>query len=333
MSTIRQQVLLLLVVLQGFYTTCNAEIVLTSSLKDEPYACIGELVSYTCTVEVGEALLWTAPPYVSTDSPIVFTAAASRGGDAESAGGICAFLTLFSPISNSTGAFTSKLDFENDDNVQSTNITCSNVTDSASIEYRLADNSEIRPPQSVDVRIDAYGTNLDEQLYLEHVTTTILWEPPEDIDSFRFAGYFVTISNSRLPEDDVMSFPVNMSTTQTRIAVLFGENIFTVQTRDACGDMSQPMNVTMDIPRGLSPVTAGLIAVGIITPILLFLLIVLIIVAVVIIYRLATNEGRIRKRKRVQDDEPLPAVAATASTELNEPPVINGANGGQDNPN
>ena len=150
------QVLLLLVWLQGFYTTCNgkpctwmnivnmsclipiAEIVLTSSLGDEPYACIGELVSYTCTVDVGEALLWTAPPYVSTDSPIVFTAAASRGGDAESAGGICAFLILFFPISNSTGAFTSKLDFENDDNVQSTNITCTNVTDSASIEYRLA---------------------------------------------------------------------------------------------------------------------------------------------------------------------------------------------------
>ena len=113
------------------------------------------------------------------------------------------------------------------------------------------ENSEIRPPQSVDVRIDAYGTNFDEQLHLEHVTATILWEPPEDIGSFRFAGYFVTFSNSRLPEEKVTSFPVNMNTTSARIAVLFGENIFMVQTRDACGDMSQPMNMTMDIKRKL----------------------------------------------------------------------------------
>lgn len=314
MSTIRQ-VLLLLVWLQGFYTTCNAQVVLTSSLGDEPYACIGELVSYTCTVVVGEGLLWTAPPYVSLDSPITFTAADNRRGDALSEGGICAILTVFSPIINSTSAtFTSKLDFENDDNVQSTTITCQNGTANASKEYRLAENSEIRPPQSMDVRIDAYGTNFDEQLHLEHATATILWEPPEDIGSFRFAGYFVTFSNSRLPEEKVTSFPVNMSTTSARIAVLFGENIFMVQTRDACGDMSQPMNMTIDIKRRDSPVAAGLIAVVLIAVILLILLI----VAAVIIYRLKTNKGRIRTFEMIQVDEggPLPEGPPIAEQDL-----------------
>ena len=121
----------------------------------------------------------------------------------------------------------------------------------------VVENSEIRPPRSPNMSMDAAGTDLDEQLHLEYTIATIRWTPPEDIGSFRFAGYFARYTNMRTSE--VMEIQLNPSTTSTRIAVMFGDIFVELQTRDVCGNMSQPVNMTFNAKRKCTHIECYLI--------------------------------------------------------------------------
>lgn len=85
-----------------FYLICTAQqVTLSSSLEDSGriYACPNQLVTYTC-VSNSRFLIWSAPPFLSDQNPIIFRSTDQLGGRVQP--NIFAALLSTTPIMRST---------------------------------------------------------------------------------------------------------------------------------------------------------------------------------------------------------------------------------------